>query len=69
MKCLQRKFGKRVREFRTEKGWSQQELADRAGRHGTCIGGVERGERNPTLAVIASLAKALGVRIADLFPG
>jgi DNA-binding XRE family transcriptional regulator len=29
---------------------------------------VERGERNPTLMVIASLAAAMKVKIADLFP-
>jgi hypothetical protein len=29
---------------------------------------VEGGERNPTLVVITSLAKALKVKIADLFP-
>ena len=54
--------------MRTERGWSQEELAARANRHWTYIGGVERGERNPTLVVIADLARALGVRIRDLFP-
>jgi len=62
------KFGRRIRELRQAKGWSQEELANRAKRHWTYVGGVERGERNPTLQVIASLAKALGVKISDLFP-
>ncbi|MCG8450434.1 MAG: helix-turn-helix domain-containing protein [Pirellulales bacterium] len=68
MKSAQIKFGRRIRQLRLKKGWSQEELADRAKRHWTYVGGVERGERNPTLLVIASLAKALGVKISDLFP-
>lgn len=68
MKPLQRKFGERLRKLRQERGWSQEELAAKSEHHWTYIGGVERGERNPTLLVIASLAKALKIRIADLFP-
>ena len=67
MKPIQKKFGARVRTLRLERGWSQEELAARAKRHWTYIGGVERGERNPTLLVIADLAKALGVKPAELF--
>ena len=67
MKPIQKKFGARVRTLRLERGWSQEELAARAKRHWTYIGGVERGERNPTLLVIADLAKALGVKPVDLF--
>ena len=37
---------------------SQEELGHRAGKHWTYIGGIERGERNPTLAVIAEQAEA-----------
>lgn len=68
MKPVQRKFGERLRALRQERGWSQEELADRSKHHWTYIGGVERGERNPTLLVIASLASALKVKIADFFP-
>jgi transcriptional regulator with XRE-family HTH domain len=68
VKSLQRKFGERLRKLRQDRGWSQEELAARSDHHWTYIGGVERGERNPTLLVIASPAKALKVKIADLFP-
>jgi transcriptional regulator with XRE-family HTH domain len=68
VKSIQVKFGQHVRKLRREQGWSQEELAARSGHHWTYIGGVERGERNPTLVVIASLAKALKVTIAELFP-
>lgn len=65
---VQSQFGRRVRALRQERGWTQEELAARAGKHWTYIGGIERGERNPTLTVIAAIAKALRVGIADLFP-
>jgi transcriptional regulator with XRE-family HTH domain len=56
-----------VRTFRKAKGWTQEELAARTARHPTYIGGIERGERNVTVQVIADLARALGVRMSALF--
>lgn len=47
-------------------GWSQEELADRAEIDRTYISGVERQVRNPTITVVAKLAKALGTTTADL---
>lgn len=54
-------FGESVRKFRKMVGLSQEELADRAEIHRTYIGGIERGERNPTLLMIYRLADALGI--------
>jgi transcriptional regulator with XRE-family HTH domain len=54
-------FGRVVRHFRGRAGLSQEGLADRAAIHRTYIGGIERGERNPTLLMIHRLARALGV--------
>lgn len=68
METVQQRFGAHVRKLRQARGWSQEELAHRTGRHWTYIGGVERGERNPTLRVIADLAMALEVPIRKLFP-
>jgi transcriptional regulator with XRE-family HTH domain len=64
---IQKQFGKRVRKLRAEKGLSQEELAFKVGIHRTYIGGIERGERNPSLKNIAAIAKALGVTLSDLF--
>jgi transcriptional regulator with XRE-family HTH domain len=59
-------FGKTVRKCRKRAGYSQEELAERAEIHRTYIGGIERGERNPTLLMIHRLARALGVNPSDL---
>lgn len=59
-------FGSFVRHLRETAGFSQEELADRANVHRTYIGGIERGERNPTLITIHKIAEALGVPCARL---
>jgi transcriptional regulator with XRE-family HTH domain len=66
---LLREFGKAVRRLRQKKGWSQESFADQCGLDRTYIGGVERGERNISLANIGLIAKALGVSISDLSRG
>lgn len=59
-------FGEKVRDLRKAKGYSQESFADHANIHRTYMGGIERGERNPTLATICRLAEALGVKPSDL---
>jgi transcriptional regulator with XRE-family HTH domain len=67
MEDVRKRFGARVRELRAEKGWSQEELADRCGFHRTYIGAVERGEQNVSLANIDRLATTLGLSLAEFF--
>jgi transcriptional regulator with XRE-family HTH domain len=64
---IQKQFGKKVRALRLAKGLSQEELAFRAGVHRTYLGGIERGERNPSLKNIAAIAKALDSTLSELF--
>jgi transcriptional regulator with XRE-family HTH domain len=61
------RFGARIRHLRNDRGWSQEELADRAALHRTYIGSVERGEQNISLVNIERLAATLGVSLAQLF--
>jgi transcriptional regulator with XRE-family HTH domain len=59
-------FGKRVRELRKERGWSQEELAEAAGMNWLQVGHIERGASDPKLSTIVKLAKALRIHPADL---
>jgi transcriptional regulator with XRE-family HTH domain len=63
---IRRQLARNLKRLRTDKGWSQEELADQAGLHRTYVSGVERGVRNPTITIVATLAKALGVAPAEL---
>ncbi len=65
-KSISIKFGERVREVRTSKNLSQEELADLANVHRTYIGMVERAEKNITLVNIEKIATALNVNITEL---
>ena len=55
------RLGKNVRRLREEKGWSQEDYADRADIHRTYVSDIERGRRNPTVTVVEKLAKPLGI--------
>ncbi len=67
MKEVERQFGKRVRELRLARGLSQEEMAFKIGVHRTYLGGIERGERNPSLRNIAAIAMALDITLRELF--
>jgi transcriptional regulator with XRE-family HTH domain len=63
---IRARFGNRLKQLRTEKGLSQERLAELATMHWTYVGGIERGERNPTLINIEKLADALEVSLPVL---
>jgi transcriptional regulator with XRE-family HTH domain len=58
---IRQRLGRNVRRLREEKGWSQEDYADRAGIHRTYVSDIERGKRNPTVTVVEKLAGPLGV--------
>src|SRR3954467_14114475 len=64
---IKSRFGTAVRSRRKRLGFSQEELAGRAGLHRTYIADIERGARNLSLANIEKLAKALDSSIPILF--
>ena len=67
MHDIRKRFGDRIRQLRNDRGWSKEELADRAGLHRTYIGSIERGEQNLSLVNIERLSVTLGVSLAELF--
>ncbi len=63
-----KQFGKKLRELRRKVGLSQEELGFKSGLHRTYIGSIERAEQNISVDNIHKLAKALDVKVKDLFP-
>jgi transcriptional regulator with XRE-family HTH domain len=60
-------LGQRIRELRTEQGYSQEGFADKCGVHRTFMGTIERGESNLSFQNIAKVATTLGVPLSVLF--
>lgn len=60
-------LGKRIKELRAQRGFSQEGLAERMQGNVTYLSGVERGRENPTLDYFVGLAAALDVELVDLF--
>ena len=58
---IRQRLGQNVKRARLAKGWSQEEFADLAGIHRTYVSDIERGARNPTIAVVEKLAVPLQV--------
>lgn len=50
-------FSQIVKSLRLERGWSQQEVADRAGLNKMTISQYENGKRKPSFEVIEALAE------------
>jgi transcriptional regulator with XRE-family HTH domain len=60
-------LGKKILEVRTKQNISQEQLAFETNVSRRQIGRIERGEINPGLAIIVSIAKALDVSVKSLF--
>lgn len=58
-------IGKNIRKYRKQNGMTQDELAEKSGLSTNYIGGVERGEKTPSLESFISIVNSLSVG-ADL---
>ena len=67
MSEIAKTVGQRIRNYRTQLGYSQEKLAELSGCHPTYIGQLERGEKNATLESIEKISSALGVTLSRLF--
>ncbi|HVS84222.1 MAG TPA: helix-turn-helix transcriptional regulator [Gaiellaceae bacterium] len=63
------RFAQNLRSLRESSGVSQEELGNRAGLHRTEVSLLERAGREPRLRTIVTLARALGVKPAELIDG
>ena len=59
-------LGRNVKRLRQQKRLTQEQLAFEAELDLTYVGGIERGKRNPSLLVMARIAKVLGVHLTKL---
>lgn len=60
-------IGDRIRLLRTERGFSIEELAEKADVNTTNLGRIERGETIPKLDSIEKIINALGITFEELF--
>lgn len=58
----------RIRLFRTQKGISQLELANKASFSQSFLANLESGKKRPSVLTILRIAGALGVNPRDFFP-
>jgi transcriptional regulator with XRE-family HTH domain len=59
-------IGARVREHRTGRGWTLDELARRSGVSRRQLSNIERGDGNPSIATLLRLSDALGIGLPVL---
>jgi transcriptional regulator with XRE-family HTH domain len=59
-------FSQVLRQLREERGWSQEQLAERADLNRSYLGEVERGNAIPSLITVSKLAGALEIRLSSL---
>ena len=67
MSDIKKPMEQRIRNNRTQKGLSQEKLAELAGCHPTYIGQLERGEKNATLESVEKIASAMDISLSELF--
>lgn len=61
-----KQFGNNIRALRKARGFSQEGFADAVGLHRTCMGGVERGERNVSLLNLLKIMRKLEISPNDM---
>ena len=67
MEEIAEKFGKRIRQLRTEAGLSQEKFALQIGMDRTYYASVEAGRRNVSLKNIEKIADGFGISLSDMF--
>lgn len=63
-----KELGAKIQKIRKSRNISQEAFADMISVHRTYVGMVERGERNPTVGTLQSIAEALKVGSKELLP-
>ncbi|UFJ39885.1 XRE family transcriptional regulator [Brevibacillus humidisoli] len=59
-------LGKRLKQIRTEKGYTLQDLAERSQVSRSMLSQIERDQKNPTVNVLCQIAEALDVTVSQM---
>jgi len=68
-KRFDKQFGVYIKKLRFQRGWTQEQLADRIGNNFQNVSGMERGEISPTLFWCTKIAAAFDVKLLDFIKG
>ena len=63
---IHRHLGHRVKQLRSDRGWSLEALATASGVSRSMLSQIEREQANPTLAVTLRIAQAFGMTLGEL---
>jgi transcriptional regulator with XRE-family HTH domain len=64
---IQTRFGRKIRQLRTQRGLTQMDLADKVGMAAAFLSRVEAGEKEPCLGTIQALSQGLKVPLRRIF--
>jgi putative transcriptional regulator len=64
---MARNIRNRVKELRTARGWTQEELAEEVGVSRQSINSIERGRYEPSLVLALTFAKVFGCSTDQIF--
>lgn len=64
--AIHRHLGSRVKQLRSERQWSLEDLAHASGVSRSMLSQIEREQANPTLAVTLRIARAFGLALGEL---
>ena len=62
-------LGRRIRQLRKRRGYSQEAFADATGVHRTWMGSLERGESNLSFHNLVLISKTLEISLSKLVSG
>lgn len=64
---LKQMIGARIKQIRTKKGFTQEELSERIEINPKYLSSIERGKENPTLNTLIRISESLDVDLSKIF--
>lgn len=64
---LPKTLGHKIQKLRKRSGFTQEELSEKVGISRAYMGFIEQGRYSPSLEVLEKLAKALRIKMSELF--